>query len=514
MIPEQPLAGHNPDILTCLANLSADEVFTPPKLANAMLDLLPQELFRSPETTFLDPCCKSGVFLREIARRLNEGLRDQMPDEQKRVDHILTRQVFGLATSELTGAISRRSVYCSKKADGKYSIATEFNTAEGNIRLPSTKHKWGENGKCLECGANRSDYERSEAREGYAYPFIHGIDPEKVFNMQFDVIIGNPPYQLGSTGGDSVGGFAMPIYQKFIQSAKQLDPLYIVMITPSRWFAGGRGLDEFRSEMLSDRRIRALVDYPDPSEAFPGVQIKGGVSYFLWDSAWDSECEVTTISGGVVLSPIMKRFLGEYDILVRRNNAVPILKKIAAKSNALGYSNLAAKVSPIQPFSIRTNFRGSKSTGGLSNPVRLIGNGDDTYIERSFVPRNQDWIDEWKVLIGRAYGAGDSFPHQIYNTPLVVGPGTACTETYLVVSRFSSEAEAIRFATYLRTRFVRFLVSLRKNTQDIYNERFQFVPDIPMDRVWSDSELYELYDISLEEIAYIESMIRQMGTAT
>jgi len=173
--------GHNPDILTCLANLSADEVFTPPKLASAMLDILPQELFRRPDTTFLDPVCKTGVFLREIARRLNDGLKDQMPDEQLRIDHILTKQVFGLAITELTGQISRRSVYCSKKADGKYCIATAFTKPDGNIRLPKTQHPWNAKGKCESCGANRGEYDRDETLEAYAYPFIHGIDPTEVY---------------------------------------------------------------------------------------------------------------------------------------------------------------------------------------------------------------------------------------------------------------------------------------------------------------------------------------------
>lgn len=176
--------GHNPDILTCLANLSADEVFTPPKLAASMLDLLPQDLFRRPDTTFLDPVCKSGVFLREIARRLNDGLKDQMPDTQARVDHILTKQIFGLATSELTSAISRRSVYCSKKANGKFSIATKFTTHEGNIRLPLTEHRWNASGKCADCGASQSEYDRGEHREAYAYPFIHGVDPRELFSIE------------------------------------------------------------------------------------------------------------------------------------------------------------------------------------------------------------------------------------------------------------------------------------------------------------------------------------------
>lgn len=278
-----PVAGHNPDILTCLANLSADEVFTPPKLAAAMLDALPPDLFRRPDTTFLDPVCKSGVFLREIARRLNDGLRDQLPDAQQRVDHILTKQVFGLATSELTAQLARRSVYCSKKADGRFSIATAFDRPDGNIRYDRVDHAWNPAGRCAQCGASKGAYDRGgdESLEKYAYPFIHGIDPTEAFGVKFDVIVGNPPYQLGSSGGDAIGSFAMPIYQKFVEAAIKLEPRYVTMIIPSRWFAGGRGLDDFRRQMLADRHISVLVDYPDSREVFPGVDIAGGVSYFL-----------------------------------------------------------------------------------------------------------------------------------------------------------------------------------------------------------------------------------------
>jgi site-specific DNA-methyltransferase (adenine-specific) len=329
--------------------------------------------------------------------------------------------------------------------------------------------------------------------------------------MQFDVIIGNPPYQLGQSGGEAVGGFAMPIYQQFVKAAKSLDPRFLVMVTPSRWFAGGRGLDVYRSEMLADKRMRALVDFPDASEAFPGTQIKGGVSYFLWDRSWNDPCEVTTIHGGKLTSPPMKRYLGAYDVLVRRNEAVPILEKVLKANAKDGFGNLASKVSPIQPFSIRTNFRGAEKKLGMKTPVKLIGNNSETYIERADVPRNESWIDQWKVLLGAAYGAGDDFPHQIYNYPIIAGPGTACTETYLVIDRFKKEIEAQRFAAYLSTRFVRFLVSLRKYTQHLYNERFQFVPDLPMDREWTDEMLYKKYGISRDERAFIESMIRPMG---
>lgn len=518
------LRGRNPDVLTCIANLSNDEVFTPPAFANRMLDTLAEawgarnkgaDIWSDSSVRFLDPCTKSGVFLREITRRLISGLEAEIPDLQARVDHILTRQVFGIGITRLTSMLARRSVYCSKHAKGEHSVAKSFVSDDGNIWFERTEHSWVE-GKCKYCGANQRDYDRGEDLETHAYAIIHADNIKtrvgELFggDMQFDVIVGNPPYQLGQSGGEAVGGFAMPIYQKFVQAAKGLDPHFVIMVTPSRWFAGGRGLDEYRSEMLADRRMRKLVDFPDASDAFPGTQIKGGVSYFLWDNAWNGPCEVTTVQGGEANAP-MARNLDAYDVLVRRNEAVPILQKVLAGNKKDGYGTLAAKVSPIQPFSIRTNFRGAPSPAGLKKPVRLIGNGGDTFIERKDVPRNEAWVDEHKVLLGRAYGAGESFPHQIYNHPIMAGPGTACSETYLVIGRFRTEKEAGHFDKYLRTRFVRFLVSLRKNTQDIYSERFLFVPDLPMDRNWTDELLYKKYGVTDEEIRFIESMIRPMG---
>ncbi len=519
------LRGRNPDILTCIANLSNDEVFTPPEFANRMLDTLAEawaaanggaNIWADKTVRFLDPCTKSGIFLREITSRLTKGLADEMPDLERRVNHILTKQMFGIGITYLTSLLARRSLYCSKHAKGKHSIAKSFSSDDGNIWFKRTEHTWVK-GKCTYCGANQRDYDRGEGLETHAYEFIHTRDIKtrlaELFggDMQFDVIIGNPPYQLGQSGGESVGGFAMPIYQEFVKAAKSLDPRFVVMVTPSRWFAGGRGLDEYRSEMLADKRIRALVDFPDAAEAFPGTQIKGGVSYFLWDNSWNDTCEVTTIHGGRPTSPPMKRYLGDYDVVVRRNEAVPILEKVLKVNSKDGFGNLATKVSAIQPFSIRTNFRGADTPKGLKKPVRLIGKGEDTYIERASVPRNDGWIDEWKVLLGAAYGAGESFPHQIYNHPIIAGPGTACTETYLVIERFKSKVKAERFAAFLRTRFVRFLVSLRKYTQHLYNERFKFVPDLPMDRDWTDVMLYKKYRITKDENAFITSMIRPMG---
>jgi site-specific DNA-methyltransferase (adenine-specific) len=522
------LRGRNPDVLTCIANLSNDEVFTPPELANRMLDTLAEawavdhkgaNLWADQTVEFLDPCTKSGVFLREITSRLMKGLAAEIPDLEGRVDHILTKQVFGMGITHLTSLLARRSLYCSKHANGKHSIAKGFGSDAGNIWFQRTEHTW-ENGRCKFCGANQRDYDRGPELETHAYAFIHTNDINARLSdiyggdMQFDVVIGNPPYQLGQSGGEAIGSFAMPVYQKFIEAAKGLEPRYLIMVTPSRWFAGGRGLDEFRQEMLADRCLRALIDFPESREVFAGVDIAGGISYFLWDSAWNGKCEVTTITGGVA-GPKMARYLNEYDILVRQNEAVSILHRVLATPEGKTFKSLASRVAPIQPFSIRTNFRGAPVSDGMTDPVVLHQSTGTAFIERSAIPRNVEWVDQWKVIVGGAVPAGgrpdkDGHYYGLIGVR-VLPPGTACTETYLVANRFQTETEATNFARYLRTKFVRFLVALRTNTHHLYSERFAFVPDIAMNRVWTDHELYRKYGLSADEIAFIESMMRPMG---
>jgi site-specific DNA-methyltransferase (adenine-specific) len=522
------LRGRNPDVLTCIANLSNDEVFTPPEFANRMLDALAEawaadnsgaNIWADSSVRFLDPCTKSGVFLREITSRLIKGLATAIPSLHDRVDHILTKQVYGIGITYLTTLLARRSVYCSKHANGKHSVGKSFVSDDGNIWFKRIEHSWqGE--KCRYCGANRRDYDRGEGLETHAYGFIHTDDIRiliaELFGgvMQFDVIIGNPPYQLGQSGGDAIGSFAMPIYQKFVSAAKSLDPRFVVMVIPSRWFAGGRGLDEFRQEMLTDRRLRALVDFPESREVFAGVDIAGGISYFLWDSTWNGKCDVTTIAGGVA-GPKMARYLDEHDILVRQNEAIPILHRVlATPPDGRTFESLASRVAPIQPFSIRTNFRGAPVSDGMTDPVVLYQSGGTAFIERDAIPRNVEWVDQWKVIVGGAVPAGgradkDGRYYGLIGVR-VLPPGTACTETYLVANRFQTEAEATNFAGYLRTKFVRFLVSLRTNTQHLYSERFAFVPDLVMDRMWTDDELYAKYGLSSDEIAFINSTIRPM----
>ncbi|SMO33223.1 restriction endonuclease [Propioniciclava tarda] len=528
------LRGHNPDVLTCIANLSNDEVFTPPEFANQMLDTLAAawadandgaDIWANPDVTFLDPFTKSGVFLREIVRRLTDGLILAIPDLAERVDHILTRQVFGIGITQLTALLARRSVYCSKFANGPHSIATSFTTEHGNIWFERTEHTWGggkrefrvdpltseeitvyTNRKCLYCGAGEDDYARGGDLETHAYAFIHTDDIKariaELFGdtMQFDVIIGNPPYQL-SDGG--YGTSAAPIYQMFVEKALGLDPRFAVFVTPSRWFAGGKGLDEYRKKMLSDHRMHDIVDYPKLYEAFPGVKIRGGVSYFLWDREHDGPCTIQTMWDGQPVGERATRYLDAYDVLVRRNEAVPILDKV----RALAEPTLDSRVSSRKPFGLPTNFHGKPSPTALKAPVELFGSRRVSWVDRADIPLNDSWVDEWKVLMTAVQGTSAAIETKFLSRPILAGPGTACSETYLVAGRFGIEEEARRYAGYLRTRFVRFLVSLRKSTQHATKDVYSFVPDVPLDQDWTDALLYERYGLTGDEIAFIESQV-------
>ena len=504
-------AGHNPDVLSCLANLSNDEVFTPPDVANAMLDMLPQELFSNPQAAFLDPVCKSGVFLREITKRLMKGLEKDFPDKQERLDHILHQQVFGIAITELTSLLARRTLYCAKYASSPLAIS-KFENIEGNIRFKPGKHFW-RRGKCVHCGAAQAQYERAEGLESHAYEFIHTDKPEELFPaMKFDVIIGNPPYQL-SDGGSGTGISAKPIYHIFIQQAIKLNPRYLIMITPSRWFAGGKGLNEFRDKFLNDCRITKIIDYPKSRECFPGVDIAGGVNYFLWDiNQSEKLCEITTILNNNYSTAI--RTLNEFPIFIRYNIAVNILHKIKKIDNEF----MNQKVLSRNPFCLNSSERGEQNDN--NGNIKLLSSGGIGYISLNRITRNLNLVKLYKVIIGKinpdrggVNNAHDGKSNVITKIN-ILKPNVVCTETYLLLDSFKKEEYAINCQSYFATKFTRFLVFITLSSMNITKENFQFVPLQDFSKPWTDEELYAKYNLSQEEIDFIESMIKPMEVAS
>ena len=495
-------AAANPDVLSCIANLSSDEVFTPPNVANAMLDMLPQRLFSDPKATFLDPACKSGVFLREIAKRLMAGLADKIPDEEERRQHIFREQLFGIAITEMTGYLSRRSVYCSRVANGEYSIAA-FKEEDGNVRFAKTRHKW-EKGKCKCCGAAQEKYERDEGLESHAYEFIHRENPEEIFKMKFDVIISNPPYQLSDGGAQAS---ASPIFQLFVQQAMKLKPRYLTMIIPARWYAGGKGLDDFRAEMIADRRIRVLHDFLNADECFgSGVEIKGGVCYFLWDRDKEGTCDIFTHNNGNTMRQAPRNLKEDgCDVFIRYGYGVSVYNKVRARRE----ETIDSLVSSRKPFGLATTDLGHSDKN--NGDILIYQRGEVAYLRKSMVSKNSEWINQYKVLISKAYGAGETYPHQILGRPIVAEKNSCCNETYLVIGPFKTRAIAENVASYIATKFFRFLVLLLKNTQDATKSVYQLVPQQDFTKPWTDEELYKKYKLTKQEIGFIESMIRPMG---
>jgi len=538
------LQSRNPDILTSIANLSNDEVFTPPAFANQMLDTVAEawaqandgaNIWADSTVSFLDPFTKSGVFLREITRRLSDGLEKDFPDTQKRIDHILTQQVFGVAITELTSLLARRSVYCSKWANGKHSIATEFTKPEGNIWFERTEHTWAGgkerivtvddegkemettvDGRCKFCNAKQKEYARGATAESHAYSLIHTNEltqwVKNTFggDVQFDVIIGNPPYQLDDGG---YGTSAAPIYDKFVRQAKALSPRMLAMVIPARWYSGGKGLDGFRDEMLADRRNVVIEDFPDSSDVFPGVQIKGGVCYFLWNRDNPGKCSVRNHYANGTNEPASRPLLEKSaHSFIRFNEAISIIRKVAATDSVINAeNNFSSLVSARKSYGLPTFFKGRPDK--KSGDITLYQNGGIGFVKPEELSSGHEFIESWKVFIPMAGSGSDSFPHSILGKPFVGAPGTACTETYNRIGSFSSKEEAQSVASYVQTRFMRFLVLLHKPSQHASRAVYSYVPLQDFSKPWTDRELYENYNLSEQEIAFIESMIRPMDLA-
>jgi len=528
------LRGRNPDVLTCIANLSNDEVFTPPEFANRMLDTLAEawaashngaNIWTDKTVKFLDPCTKSGVFLREITSRLNKGLADEMPNLEKRVNHILTKQVFGIGITHLTSLLARRSVYCSKHANGSHSIAKGFDGEAGNIWFERTEHTWA-NSKCTFCGTSQAALDRGEALETHAYAFIHTDNIKtrmtELFggNMQFDVIIGNPPYQLDDGG---FGKSAAPIYQLFVEQAKKLEPRYLSLVIPARWFAGGKGLDEFREAMLTDNRLRSIDDYLSAADVFPGVGLKGGVCYFLWERDNPGLCRVTTRFKEWPVSTATRQLLEQgADVFIRFNEGLSILKKVVSVETGQSETLLLPErkrfdrlVSSRKPFALETTFKGKATK--RAGDVLIYQNGGTGYVARNSVPTGTELIDKWKIYVGRAApgtGNRDTYPHRILSTPFIGEPGSICSETYLCIGPLDSKSEAESVLSYLTCRLTRLLILLHKPSQDTTRKVYTFVPTQDWNKQWTDADLYAKYGLTASEIAFIEKIVRPMDLAS
>ena len=497
---------YNPDVLSCIANLSNDEVFTPPDVANAMLDMLPQELFTNPNTKFLDPACKSGVFLREIAKRLLIGLEPLYPDLQERINHIFQNQLYGIAITELTSLLSRRSLYCSKYPNSKYSVS-KFEDVQGNIRFKNTLHRWS-GGKCIFCGASESEYggKKREGMESHAYEPIHTTKPQEIWNMKFDVVIGNPPYQLSTTDKNKQ---AKPIYNLFVSQMKKLNPKYLVMIIPSRWYAGGIGLNDFRDEMMNDKHISKMYYYINGKECFP-QNSTGSICYFLRDR--DSvfiDCEFSNIQNGIVTT--MNRPLNEFPVVVGRNSAVSIIRKIEQQKE----KHFADIVGSLMPFGLNTNYRGTTERHSPNDLVLYASNGT-TYITRKEITKGFDIVDKYKVMMSKtgaehAVEPGKDGMYRVFTSSMkAIKPGEVCTHSYFTIGAFDNLEEAENVISYLKTKFVRFLVLMTMSSINLSKQVFPFVPMERFDKPWTDEELYKKYGLSQEEIEMIETTIKPM----
>ena len=495
---------YNPDVLSCLANLSNDEVFTPPEIVNAMLDMLPQELFKNPDTTFLDPACKTGVFLREIAKRLIKGLEPQFPDLQERIDHIFHKQLFGIAITELTSLLSRRGLYCSKYPNSEFSVS-HFNNAEGNIRFKRIDHTW-KDGRCIFCGASQKEYERGEELETHAYEFIHTVNAEKIFDMKFDVIIGNPPYQLNDGGN---GASARSIYHLFVMQAMKLQPRYLSMIIPARWYTNGKGkgIDEFRDLMLNCNQISNLVDFANSADCFPGVTIAGGVCYFLWERDYKGKCKV--INKTTQTETTADRYLGEFNILVRNNIAINIIEKLHLNDT----STFSRQVKPRSYFSIFSTARGTENRT-LTDDVILLSSSGKGFYQRQKASDRDNIIDKYKVIITYAMSGGNKPTsegnYQVISSLQILQPNEVCSETYLILGVYDNEEQAQNLVSYVSTKFFRFLLLQALTSIHITKDSFCFVPIQDYSKPWNDEELYEKYSLTNNEIGYINSIIKPM----
>lgn len=522
----------NFDILETITNVGNDEVFTPIKVCNKVLDMLPIEVWSNPDYKWLNPVDKNGVFHREIALRLDHGLSGWQPDLIKRRMHILQNMLFSIGLTKFTSEVARRTLYyCSvanrsddglRDKDGHsingYAIGNGdwFNDFEGNIKKPITKHQF-KKGKCVFCGIREdSKYNDQKQIEHYAYEFIHKKQllthlQERFFNgdnnMKFDIIIGNPPYQLNDNASSNS---ASPIYHKFVQQAISLNPRFVSMIIPSRWMAGGKGLDDFRMVFLGDKRIAKLVDFTNAKEVFPNLSIAGGVCYFLWDiNKKDKFAEIENYKNGKILKS--RRNLDDYDVFVRDNEAISILEKIRLSKNFVSLSSI---ISSRNPFGVASNIHGSEVMS-KNNDLTVYSSKGVGYLARENVSLDNEYIDNYKVMISKTSSEHANEPDsngqfKVLSVIRFLNKGEICTDSYLINNNILGKEECLSLINYLKTRFVRFLLLQSLTSVSMSKQTFRFVPIVDFSLTWTDEKLFKLYNFDQSEINYILSIVKEM----
>ena len=320
-------------------------------------------------------------------------------------------------------------------------------------------------------------------------------------NMKFDAIVGNPPYQVMDGGA---GVSAIPVYNKFVDFAKKIRPLYISMIMPAKWYNAGRGLEQFRYEMLNDKCISKLYDYIDPHDCFPTVDVAGGVCYFLRDNKYNGLCKFVSCKSGSQISNM--RNLSESEVLIRHQEEISVLNKVQIEGqtylNEIAYSQ--------KPFGLRTYVKPMKKGN-----ILLRYNGGIGPYDRDCITVNKNLIDNWKIVTSRltAEHAGETDKNgqkRIFATLEMLEPGTICTETYMMLCTYKSKTECANVLKYLKTRFVRALIAMATSTQQMSKANFRFVPLQDFTKSWTDEELYKKYNLTDDEIKFIESMIKPM----
>ena len=473
----------------CFLNEQFDpqEVLEEPRLVDQ--GQVTEDIFLNPEARILEMNSKSGLYPLYMAYSLYAmklpGPEDKLPLEQTQAlwQETVEQQIFVLCKTRMAESITRRTLVGYQD----WTVNTTY--------IPHLLERMENDPQRLAKKLQRTD---TWGKEGQP--------------MKFDAIVGNPPYQEMDGGGK--GYSAKPVYNYFVGEAKAIEPHYISMITPSRWFSGGKGLDDFRAEMLQDKHLRKIVDYADNEALFSNVSIVGGVNYFLWDSSYNGDCEVTSIRGENAVT--LNRDLSEYDIFIRNNNALQLIRRMEAS----GDRKMDDVVYPRNVFGISSDLRGQDNKDEKHQLALFSSQKSNSmamsYISGDEVQKQHELIGKYKVIMGKVVprggevGVDPSVGYRVTSTLQVLSPGSVFTDSYLLLAAFDSKAEAIHFAEYMCLKFPRFLLHETYSSMNISKQNFRFVPFLDYSKEWTDKKLFKRYGCNEEEISMIESIIRPM----